>query len=150
MEHIDSFDISLYKSELHRLDFAIVYPESITEETDVDTIKARNAFANNRIKQFIDFHIAIKPNVAVVLFSISQFALPGSPVFNLDNTGKALYHIPKKLYRYLEDMVVESPFLVSNSLLIHIIEQQKLHKSVFASLDTFHQENGLIVLGDIA
>ena len=148
-DRIDSFDVSLYKSALHDLEFAVIYPNSIANETDNNVIEKRNLFVESRIKQFIDFHIAIRPRVATVLFSISEHANVGSPVFNLADKENKLYNIPKSMYPYLEEIVVESPFVVSNTLLTHVIENKQIHKSVFTSLPDYYQENGLVVLGTL-
>ena len=104
-DRITHFEVAFRKSQKHGVKFNIIAPNTL-EELD----KAR---INLKSQLFIDFHIAISPNVPVVLFEINSPQEVGSPVWNINLNGSRLYHIPPKSYSYLDEFVNETEFLIS-------------------------------------
>lgn len=142
-DRITGFDVAFRKSEKHKIKFGIVYPDSIIdiEDAEIDELQVK-------IKAFLDFHIAIKPNDAsVILFDIDSRIDIGSPIWNIDLKGKRLYHLPERLYGNLDELVQETPFIASHNILIDIINNQKTFASIFNILPTIYTNRGLIALG---
>lgn len=137
-DRISRFDIAICKSEKHDVQFGIIAPELMTDVDESDiTIKTQ---------ALIDFHIAIKPNVPVVLFDIENTREVGSPIWNIDSETR-LYHIPEESYPHLDEFVQETAFLVTQDILTKLFDKQKLFSSIFSALPIIREEQGLVVLG---
>lgn len=135
------FSMIVGVSELHKIKYVGVN-SAMAMDTEVQ------ANINNKIRIFTDFHISIVPNVPVILFELEDINSDvGSPVFNLDLEGRALYHLPDWTYPYLEDIVKDAPFIISYELLRFFIEKNKVHASIFSELEGIREELGLVVLG---
>ena len=137
-EKIETFDIEINKSTLHGFIFGIVRPEGV----EVDEKKVKEI-----INGYIHYHLAIKPGVPVVLFSLETLISVGSRVYSGDEKCSPIYHLPPRSYNLLEDVIAESPFIVSDTYLVHAINTQRLHASIFASMREVWQTQGLNVLG---
>ena len=133
-DKIERFSVEICKSTLHQQVFGLVYPPVYDE-----------GIADRMTDAYIQYHLAIKPNVPVVLFSLESLVGVGSRVFV--NENDTIYHLPPRMYSNLEDVVAEDIFIVSESYLSHVIKSGRLHKSIFASLHEARQSDGLNVLG---
>lgn len=137
-DRIIGFETAFKKSVKHNIDFAIIAPNTLEEvqKSDIDL----------KSKAFIDFHIAIRPNTPVVLFDIENTIEAGSPVWNIDK-DKKLYHLPESTYPYLDEFVLETAFLLTQNIVIHILNKSKVHSGIFGVLAEIRKETGLTVLG---
>ncbi len=139
MKDIDVFHINVCRSERYFVDFAIVSPEPVS-------------MADPELQQFmeafISFHLAIKPNVPVILFEIESLVGVGSRVFG-GNEGCQfpIYHLPPDAYNKLENIVQETYYCVAQTFLNHVIGCDRLNNSIFSDLAGIRQELGLVVLG---
>jgi len=138
-DRISRFDMAVCASERHKTEFAVIAPAEMKDEDPTDITLKINAF--------IDFHLAIKPNVPVVLFDINNIDEAGTPVYNIDLDGGALYHLPESTYPYLDEFVKDTPFLVSKELLTNVLENNKVNASIFDALTDVRAQHGLVVLG---
>ena len=137
-DKISQFQIQICNSALHKLDFALVYPPNqLVSPTTNDILTTA----------FISYHLAIKPNVPVVLFQLASLHDVGTKVYGGNVNCPEIYHLPPRLYPELEDVVAEGVFCVSQSYLEQVIRSKCLNKSIFSGLDGVRQELGLNVLG---
>lgn len=133
---IQSFDIKICLSQRQQLRFCVVRPtDQVPSETDIDT----------KIGIFIDYHLAIRPQVPVILFELENLINVGAPLYKHQDI--TVYHVPPANYRTLEESIEATDFLVSHTLLKKIIEGDKIYASILDSLDTIYAEDGLNVLG---
>ena len=139
IDRITSFEIAMCKHDLHDIKFAVIAPGKMK---CVDASKM--AIMS---EAFIDFNIGITPNVPVVMFEILSPHLAGSPVFNVDFLNKRLYHLPPRSYQYLEDIVSESAFLVSQELVVEIFNMDRVYGSIFHVVSGVREKSGLVALG---
>lgn len=135
-DRISQFQISVCKSELHELEFALVFPPDTNDPIDTQ---------EQLCDAFIKYHLAIKPNCPVVLFQLETLLNVGSPLYQ--GTCPTIYHLPPSCYDSIEGFIHEGVFCVSQSYLIHVIEAGKLNHSLFSLLEPTRQELGLNVLG---
>ena len=137
-DNISSFQIDVCKSELYKIEFALVYPPGVEySQAAIDTL----------VNGCINYYLAIRPNVPIVLFQISTLHGVGSKVYGGSTNCPPIYHLPPRIYQHLEDIVSESVFLVSQSYLEHVIKSNCLNMSIFSVLGETRQEIGLNVLG---
>lgn len=134
----DAFEISIMKERRSKQEFAVVAPSKLSDADAADV--------ERKIRAYLDFHLAIKPNNAVILFQIQALAETGSPLFTLPG-GQKLYHIPVSLYGDLENIVARSVFIVSHSLLGGIIDASGAYRVDASMLDEVHQSEGLTIIG---
>ena len=138
-DKISSFKIDVVQSSLHKLEFAYVYPPGTSCDV-ATTEKLMNAYIN--------YHLAIKPNVPIVLFQLaSSLHDIGSKVYGGSEGCPEIYHLPPRIYTELEDVVAEGMFCVSQTYLEHVIRTKCVNKSIFALLEPTRQELGLNVIG---
>ena len=137
-DSISSFSIEICRSTLHKLDFAIIVPPGIVLEIEK---KSRLAQA------YIDYDLAIKPNVPVVIFQLETLLDVGSKLYGGNVNCPKIYHLPPRMYTDLEEIVAEGAFCVSESYLEYVIKSKCLNRSIFGLLEQTRQELGLNVIG---
>ena len=136
--NIIGFDVTVAKCEIPPLKYCIVKP-SIGYEDDRDRI--------NRISEiFKNYHLAIKPNIPVILFELEDNADVGSILYRYVD-GHELYHIPESKYKSLEDIVSNKPFWATHDILLHIIGNDNAFGSIFSFIPEYWMEQGLNVVG---
>jgi len=136
-QNINAFNIKCCRHQLRKLDFALVSEnESIPA---ADYALAVNAYIN--------FHLAIRPDVNLILFFIDADTPTGARLYAENKTTPAIYHIPPKLYAEIDHYINPELFVVSTPLLTSAIEKGRLHRNICETLEAEHSENGLIVLG---
>ena len=138
-ERILRFEIAFCTSQRHKTQCVVVPPNEI-QEADPDDIALK-------IEAFINFHLAIKPNVPVILFDIEDISDVGTAVYQIDLDGWTLYHLPERSYPFLQEFITETPYLISKELVSYLIEADKVEESIFASLQQIRNEKGLVILG---
>lgn len=137
MNQINAFNIKCCRHRQRKLDFALVSEnESIPA---ADYALAVNAYIN--------FHLAIRPDVNVIIFLIEPDAPTGARLYAENETTPAIYHIPPKLYTEIDHYINPELFVVSTPLLADAIEKGRLHRTIFEALQAHHDEKGFIVLG---
>ena len=136
-ERIQQLQISILATERAKLKFGIIAIGQLGEipQSDVD----------RKVRAYIQFHIAIAPDVPVIMFEINGYADTGSPVFS--NEACTLFHLPPYLYPRLDEIVADKAFLVSEELLKEIINNRQAYNSIFEILAKKHQETGLVAIG---
>ena len=137
-DKISQFQIQICNSVLHKLDFALVYPPNQLVSPSTNDIL---------ITSYINYHLAIKPNVPVVLFQLASLHDIGSKVYGGSEGCPEIFHLPPRIYTELEDVVAEGMFCVSQTYLEHVIRAKCVNKSIFALLEPTRQELGLNVIG---
>ncbi|MXV76244.1 hypothetical protein F4Z99_18470 [Candidatus Poribacteria bacterium] len=91
--------------------------------------------------------MAIRPDVNVIIFFIDADAPTGARLYAENKTTPAIYHIPPELYTEIDAYVNPELFIVSTPLLFDMVKNGKLHRSIFEEIQTYHNEQGCIVLG---
>ena len=145
-DKISSFRMEVCQSSLQKLEFAIVYPSrgilndlaGTQKISDIKTILERS---------YINYHLAIKPEVPVVLFQLVSLHDVGTKVYGGSEGCPEIYHLPPRIYDNLEDVVRDDAFIVSENYLEMVIRAKCLNKSIFGLLHKARQEVGLNVLG---
>ena len=138
---ITAFDIKICLSQRQQLKFCVVSPNEFQHDAAAGLAA--------KIKIFTDYHLAIRPNVPVILFELETPANIGAPLYKPDEKT-TVYHVPPDEYPTLEESLKETDFLISYTLLKKIIEADKVYTSLLDSLGAFYEENGLNVLGVIS
>lgn len=138
-ERIDDFEIRISRSNRFKLDYAVVCPKRFSDEDGVEI--------DGLARTFINVHLAIVPNVPVLLFQIDPDAEVGSPIYNLNTEGSQVHHIPPRCYAYLDEIAVEAPYIVSLSVVSRILERNRANKSIFDGWEEERSEHGLFLLG---
>ena len=138
IDKISQFQITVCNSALHKLDFALVYPPNFQVSPTTTEMLT---------KAYINYHLAIKPNVPVALFQLESLDNAGSRVYGGSKGCPEIYHLPPRIYNELEDIVAEGTFIVSETYLEMVIRAKCLNKSIFGLLHGTRQEIGLNVLG---
>ena len=134
-DKIANFTIEVFRSAIHKLEFAIVIESGmVLEETEKERF----------ISAYKDYHLSITPNVPVIMFQLETLTGVGSKLYC---GGTEIYHLPPRLYPELEEMIQDAPFCVSTFYLEQVIRANYLNKSVFALLSQIHGESGLNVIG---
>lgn len=133
-DSLQRLDFSVYTSELHGHRFVIVPPRMGTQVWDADKM----------ICAYMQYQLAIKPVVPVVIFRVSSLVDVGSMVFAGD---PVIYHLPPRVYPKLQEIVLDDVFCVSDSYLVHVLEASRLNSSIFSIIPETHKEIGLNVLG---
>ena len=131
-----ALNITCYTEKAHKLEFAAIMDG---ETTEADLQSAINAY--------IDFHLAIRPNVNVIIFFIDAYTPTGTRLYKKRDTTPELYHIPPSRYDEIGDHVIPNLFVVSTSLLVKCIETKQLTRNIFEWIEEHQKEHGLIVLG---
>jgi len=135
---ITTFDIKICLSQRHQLKFCVVSPNEFQHDAAFGIAQ--------KIKIFTDYHLAIRPQVPVILFELETLANVGAPLYKRDPETN-VYHLPPDLYPMLEESLKETEFLVSYTLLKKIIEADKVYTSILDTLETVYENDGLNVLG---
>lgn len=143
-DRISRFDIAVCASELHNLKFAIAVPEALSEIPEAE-LEAKQAELKAKQQMFIDFHLAHRPLTPVIIFELAETHNVGSPLYN-NIDGSKIYHLPPECYPQLEEIVADSAFVLSQSLLKEIVDKNRLDTSIFTSLEKYWAD-GLLVLG---
>ena len=138
-DNITNFQVEFYRSTLYQQQFAIV-TEPNEEPPDINLIEELKS-------AYIKYHLAIKPNVPVIIFYLESAAGVGCKIFGGTPETPVLYHIPPRSYEKLDVMVKEAPFCVSQSYVEHALRSNHLHRSIFGLLPATQKEVGLNVLG---
>ena len=137
-DKISQFQIQICNSALHKLDFVLVYPPNqLVSPTTNDILTI----------SYISYHLAIKPEVPVVLFQLVSLHDVGTKVYGGSKGCPEIYHLPPRIYDNLEDVVGDDVFIVSENYLEMVIRAKCLNKSIFGLLHEARQEVGLNVLG---
>ena len=134
---IISFDIKICFSRRHNLSFSIVSPNGFEYED-------KNNIAE-KMSIFINYNIAIRPNVPVVLLELEDNIDAGAKLYNHQNTG--IYHIPPQNYMLLEKSIKDTSFVVSEEFLKYILETENINNSLTKSFDRLQISRGLNILG---
>ena len=133
---ITSFDIKICFSQRHNLKFCVIAPNGFEHE-DVARI-------SDNIDIFINYNLAIRPNVPVILFELENKMNCGAKLYK--HQGLSIYHLPPMRYATLEESIKESFFIISDALLIKLIDG-KFHTSIIDFLPDIQASTGLNVLG---
>ena len=137
-EKISRFHIEVCNSSLHKLDFALVYPPGSEILSPVRP---------QLINAYVNYHLAIKPKVPVIIFQLSTLIGVGSKIYGGQPNCPPIYHLPPHTYNDLEDIVLDDIFCVSQIYLEHVLNTKCLNKSIFGLLEETRQKFGLNVIG---
>ena len=135
---ITTFDIKICLAQRQNLKFCVVSPGDFGDGDSLDIAQ--------KIGIFTAYHLAIRPEVPVILFELESLVNTGSPLYKHDERTR-VYHLPPNLYPTLEENLKETEFLLSHTLLKNIIETDKVYSSILDCLSAVHETDGLNVLG---
>lgn len=137
-QRLTRFDIAVCHHQRDRLKFAIVSPTQL-DSTDPSEIEKKT-------QAFMDFHHAINPRTPVILFQLENLIEVGSPLYHCED-GSTLYHLPRMTYTFIDELIKETEFLLSYSLLSKIVNANKVYDSIFTILEKEWDDTGLLVIG---
>lgn len=133
-----AFEIKVCQVRRPTLKFCTISPDTLSQ-TYAEHLKEKE-------RVFVNYHLAFRPNVPVVLFELDNIDITGSPVFK-DVSGRPTYHLPPMLYDQLEDIIKESEFIISYELFKNLIDSDKVYDTILKCLADTYNEIGLNVLG---
>lgn len=133
------YKIGMYTSLIQDIRFSIIY-ESLDEAYHQKLIDLYCRFSMSHL---IEKPIIILP-IENLLFQL------GAPLMNDKPKTPGLYHIPRKAYPYLEEMLTDKAILLNGEMMKRIKPfDSDFLGNLLTSLEVLYENDGLMLLGVI-